>query len=253
MEMFLWLWMQDKRWVFGYRPKLKKLAFTFILTALINLIIIILNLYDFVTSNKKNFVDFETFIKNLSKLSVKSYLVAKTVLCVISIPCTIILIKKIINTLAKENKKFRLIQELNSVQQTSTLYNSEYWVTRKCLYSPSGFVLLLTSLAHVGWSLYYIIVEKSTSKMEKSIFFICLVEIIFFSYCLLVFLFGFVFKLTSFLMANKCYNVYIWLSTCCKKKRETLDFSDCEDVIIYDEAKMDEIERVVRESSINEQ
>jgi hypothetical protein len=51
MELLLWLWLLDKRWLFGYKPNIYLYIFIWLIPILINISVIYFNFYFFSVDN----------------------------------------------------------------------------------------------------------------------------------------------------------------------------------------------------------
>ncbi len=137
MELLLWLWLFDKRWLFGYKPNINLYIFVWLFPILMNVSVISFNFY------------FISFDKNIHQYAMFS----KSLFCLLSLLSSIILIKNLISFEKIENNFFEKIKDMTYSEK---IKKDDYWISRNSLISFNGCFLLIISLCQILWSIYYI-------------------------------------------------------------------------------------------------
>ena len=93
MEVFLWLWLLDKRWLCGYRPILRYYLLLWFFPCLMNSILLTINIY---------YISHSLYINNESQVVYQYYIIIKSILSLISIICSLLLVRDLIANQHKE-------------------------------------------------------------------------------------------------------------------------------------------------------
>ena len=136
MELLLWLWLLDKRWLFGYKPNIYLYIFIWLIPILINISVIYFNFYFF----------------SVDDILFHYIIFSKLIICFFSFLTSLILIKNLLSYQKKENNFF---EQIKNISLTKKVRRDNYWVYRNSLINLNGIFLLIISLFHVFW---YIII-----------------------------------------------------------------------------------------------
>ena len=219
MEFLLWLWLYDKRWLFGFRPNIFIYCFIWLIPILINISVFSFNAY-FITLNK-------TFYQYA--------MLFKSIISFFSLLSSFLLIKNLISNKKSENN---FIEKIKYIDYFEKINNDEYWISRNSLLSFNGLFLLFISLCQIIWSIYYIKygIKYSlyvTMVLKQSAF----IEI--YSSIFILIMFGIIsfIKVSSLISLYLCPNLIIYFSTIFNNDEHLkLNFNDVEnpyqDVII---------------------
>ena len=96
MELLLWLWLLDKRWLFGYKPNIYLYIFIWLIPILINISVIYFNLHSFFTN----------------EILFQYTILSKIILCVFSFLTSLILINNLLSYQKIENNFFEQIKNI---------------------------------------------------------------------------------------------------------------------------------------------
>ena len=211
MEFLLWLWLYDKRWLFGFRPNIYIYCFIWLIPILINISVFSFNAY-FITLNK----------------TIYQYaMLLKSLICFFSLVSSFFLIK---NLLSNEKSENHFIEKIKDFYYFDIVKNDEYWISRNSLLSFNGLFLLFISLCQIIWSIYYIKygIKYSlyvTMVLKQSAF----IEI--YSSIFILIMFGIIsfIKVSSFISLYLCPNLIIYTSTIFNNDNHLkLNFNDIE-------------------------
>ena len=153
MELFLWLWLYDKRWCLNLKPSLKCYISLWLLPILTNIYIFIFGIYTFAFFNFKNCVSSPM---NSMLTTPKVSIAIKTVLSGLIILTSILFIKDIVKNDKedKAEKEFTIDNEMTDVCLLCT--KNDYFVRRKSLYNINGLFLLAVSIAMILYSIDFV-------------------------------------------------------------------------------------------------
>ena len=212
MELFLWFWLLDRRFLCNMRPLLKHFSLLWIFPIISHLFMIILNslcLFPF-----KNLNYPEKFISII------------TILEIISSICLFVMMTNLYNISKKQNE-YRNVIIANSK-------DDNYWISRKNLLSKNGIAILILGIFHIIWSFYYL----SHKNIFHNIFQLEEKFVIMYAYLNIFFCFPVIFllacaliiKVTFLISAMLCTSFVLSMAnTCCKKNRglkKKIDFSE---------------------------
>lgn len=230
MEVFLWFWLLDKRWLCGYRPKIRNYILLWFFPITMNAILLTLNIY---------FISHSLYLNIESNIVYQYYIMIKSLFSLISIICSIILVRDLVIHHHRENSSLIEILSINLNKNEDKinknndfnmiLSEDEYWCSRKCLFNPNGKFLLIIGICQIICSIYYLRVKNNyiyyvdySLKQSSSI------ELLFALPVIFVFVTSFLIKLITFIMSYICPNVIICLSKLFSDHRyqKKIDFSD---------------------------
>jgi len=227
MELFLWLWLYDKRYLGGCRLNLKIYQFLWLFPILINLITGGYSLYFLLNNIIVNKINYFSNVIFFSKI----------ILCLLSVILSIILLILIIKNIKKEYKFYQYLnEEINGEIPNEQI--DEYWIGRNSLCNIPGYILLFISFVQVGFSFYYIFNSKYNININDNYInflfkYHSLLEVIFFIPPMLILFLAIIIKVFCFACAYICPGLLSGLSKCNSeiKEYEKLDFSDIESPI----------------------
>ena len=194
MELLLWLWLLDKRWLFGYKPNIYLYIFIWLIPILINISVIYFNLHSFFTN----------------EILFQYTILSKIILCVFSFLTSLILIKNLLSYQKIENNFFEQIKNINLIKKVR---KDDYWIYRNSLINLNGLFLLIISFFQIFWSFYYINFGFKynyyyTILLRQSAFF----EIGFAIFVFIIFGITSFIKIFSFISLYLCPKLIIYIS-----------------------------------------
>lgn len=158
MELFLWLWLYDKRWCLNLKPSTKCYVSLWLLPILTNIYIFIFGIYTF------SFFDFKSCIASPTTsmlMTPKVSIAIKSVLSGLSILTSILFIKDILKN-EKEDLSEKEIMSDNELTDVCLLCTkNDYFVRRKSLYNINGLFLLALSIAMILYSIHFVMNHNS--------------------------------------------------------------------------------------------
>ena len=224
MEIILWFWLFDKRWLCNLRPHLKIFALIWLLPIIMNFIVLMGSLFYFYDTNL-----LQTYTSGQIMFLIKD------AICVISLVCSIILMKDIYKNLNVNERILDVLMEkldyfpetilpTSSKDGLNLTASREFWSARKSLLSVNGIVLLFASLSQVAWSIFHVVKQINAECLYFSniILFADSIEIFGFLFCVLLFMLTSFIKVFSFVSAYLCPCLMNCLSDLCSKKRRVL-------------------------------
>ena len=238
MEVFLWFWLLDKRWLCGYRPIMRNYIILWFFPVTMNAILLTLNIY---------YISHSLYLNIESNIVYQYFIMIKSLISLISIICSILLVRDLVINHQREN--FSLIEILSEkINKSEEKFNKnndfnmifsddEYWCSRKCLLNSNGKFVLLIGICQIFCSIYYLRVRNSyiyyidyTLKQFSSI------ELLFALPVFFIFGISFLIKLITFISSYACPNVIIILSKLFSnhKHQKKIDFSDIKNYEIED-------------------
>lgn len=194
MELLLWLWLLDKRWLFGYKPNIYLYIFIWLIPILINISVIYFNFYFF----------------SVDDILFQYTIFSKLIICFFSFLTSLILIQNLLSYQKKENNFF---EQIKNSSLTKKIRRDNYWVYRNSLINLNGIFLLIISLFQVFWSYYYINFGIKynyyyTILLRQSAFF----EIGFAIFVFIIFGITSIIKIFSFITLYLCPKLIIFIS-----------------------------------------
>ena len=224
MEVFLWLWLLDKRWLCGYRPILRYYLLLWFFPCLMNSILLTINIY---------YISHSLYINNESQVVYQYYILIKSILSLISIICSLLLVRDLIANQHKEYSAFNeILLEYNKEEKKKdfmSFIEDEYWKGRKCLLNINGKILLLVGIGQIISSLYYLKNHNNyIYYVDYSMKHCSSIEVIFALPIIIIFGLSFLIKLLTFILSYTCPCVIISFSGLFSKTKyhRKIDFSD---------------------------
>lgn len=222
MELFLWFWLLDRRFLCNMRPILKHFSFLWLLPIFSHLSIIILNTF---------------CLFPFKNLDIYEYIIAFiTTSEVISCLCLFIMMINLYNISKNQPTKNKNILVVNTNNnKNSFIYYEDYWIGRKNLISVNGIIILLLGVFHIIWSFYYLfhknIFQNIFQSGEQMVLIYAYLNIIFCIPVIFLLISALIIKVTFLVSAMACTSCVVSLSKtcCCKKNRglkKIIDFSD---------------------------
>ncbi len=194
MELLLWLWLLDKRWLFGYKANIYLYIFIWLIPILMNICIIYFNLYFFLSND----------------ILLQYTMFSKLILCFFSFISSLILIQNLLSYQKKENKFF---ERVNNISLIKKIKKDDYWICRNSLININGLFLLSISFCQIFWSIYYLNFEIKynyyyTKLLRQNAFF----EIGFAIFVFIIFGITSIIKIFSFITLYLCPKLIIFIS-----------------------------------------
>ena len=230
MEVFLWFWLLDKRWLCGYRPIMRNYIILWFFPVMMNAILLILNVY---------YIFHSLYLNPESNIIYQYFIMIKSLLSLISIICSVILVRDLVIHYKRENSSLIeiLSEKLNKNEQkinkiddfNMILCDDEYWCIRKCLFNPNGKIVLFIGICQILCSIYYLRVKINyIYYIDYSLKQWSTVELLFALPIIFVFGISFLIKLITFILSYTCPNVIIIMSKLFSdhKHQKKIDFSD---------------------------
>ena len=230
MELLLWLWVLDKRWLLGFKPKLSLYIFAWLIPIVIN--ISMFSFYVYVLNNGVlSHCKYPPYSFHLLDLTPQIVLTTKSVLSFISTLLGLILIKDlVVNRKSEMNKISTNIKNSKTgIQVPVIIAQHDYWIRRKSLGNCNGNLLLLVSCIQIIWSFCFIFGTNRQicdANISKILVYNDLYEIAFFLPIVFVLGLSIIIKVFCFICAYTCPSLIICFSHLfsCKRKGHTLDF-----------------------------
>lgn len=231
MELLLWLWVYDKRWLLGFKPKVTIYIIAWIIPIVVNI-----SMFSFYVYILNNHVISECKYRPYKfyqfEITPKIILTIKSVLSSISTLLSVILIKDLFMTKKSETKKIGtdVIDVKAKAQVPIIIAQHDYWIRRKSLGNCNGHLLLLVGFIQIIWSAFFVFGTNNKvcdDNISKILFYNEMYEIAFFLPIVLVLTLSIIIKVSAFICAYTCPGFIVCLSRLCncKKKSYKLDFS----------------------------
>ena len=208
MELLLWLWLYDKRWLLNIKPSFRFYIALWFLPILTNIYLTIFGIFSLSTVNfSKCSSSTSSFIA-----SPKPALAIKTLLSFLSFICSILLIKNIMIH-DKEEKPLRdklVKEELNDCLCT----RSDFFIRRKSLNTISGIILLGVGILEILYSIHFFMNNNKicTDRITGVFLQNALFELIFAIPILCVFALAASVKVSAFIASYTCPSLVIAIS-----------------------------------------
>ena len=231
MELLLWLWVYDKRWLLGFKPKVTLYIIAWIIPIVVN--ISMFSFYVYILNNPViSECKYGPYNLYLIKFTPEIILTIKSVLSFISTLLSVLLIKDIIMTKKSQIKKIGSdVTDVKAKAQVPIIIaQHDYWIRRKSLGNCNGHLLLLVGFIQIIWSIFFVFGMNSQvcdDNISKILFYNEMYEIVFFLPIVLVLTLSIIIKVSAFICAYTCPGFIVCLSRVCSCKRKSykLDFS----------------------------
>lgn len=160
MELFLWLYFYDNRWLFNLKVPVNIYKYIWILPICIHSILISAAIYYLQFAH--NFVCSDSVRIQLYQRTMFSFLICLNI---------IIFMVKITHFYEKENNYFSKAKRVFPILN-HRIQEYDYWIRRNSLFSTSGMLLLFQSIISFVWSFYYAVnnpqsLNQCNSKFEQ--------------------------------------------------------------------------------------
>lgn len=208
MELLLWLWLYDKRWLLNIKPSFRFYIALWFLPILINIYLTIFGIFSLSTVNFS-----KCPLSTYSFITLpKPALTIKTLLSFLSLICSILLIKNIM-IYDKEEKSLR--DKLIQKEENDCLCSgSDFFIRRKSLNTTSGIMLLGVAILEIIYSINFfmnnnkICTDRITGIFLQSAVF----ELIFAIPILCVFALAAGVKVSAFIASYTCPSLVVAIS-----------------------------------------
>jgi hypothetical protein len=154
MELFLWLYFYDSRWLFNLKVPVRIYKYIWIIPFMIHFIFLMITFYYFDKSNNPT-----------CQLTTKLWLYHRLLYSIlISINIIIFMIKIQIEYRKEKNALLKASQVYPALK--NKIYENDYWIRRNSLISTPGITLLFLSIVSLFWT--YLIIGIQNKKIYES-------------------------------------------------------------------------------------
>ena len=218
MELLLWLWFYDSRWLFNFKTSITFYKNAWLMPLFLHTFLMVVCLYYLQVS--------ATFTCDKS---LRLWLYTRTFFSLLISTTIIFFMAKISQVYEKEQKSFEIpVKIMPKLENNMKQY--DFWIRRKSLLSTSGILLLFLGLVSLFWSClivsiyhfqdYYFKCELKIQKMlNVHSFFIIAGNLP----LVIIFLVSIIIKISAFICAFLCPKFLISLTKMFGEKKMTVD------------------------------
>ena len=230
MEMLLWFYSYDKRFLFNLNLPIWMLIFLWIIPIIINLLICLLYLYFFY---KKNYgTDLEKCLNDFYWLNPKKIMVIELAFTFLIPISAVAFLSKLIKSYQKSKKESNKISDMRNGKEQIQIYEDDYLTYHsEAMEGAPSKILFFLSLFHYIFMIIFLFKEADfcDSSINSLFYKDTLYQIIPFSLILCIFAISFIIKLTFFGGSYLCPSCVKKLATCTssnKQLRNLLNFEE---------------------------